>query len=45
MESPNTASLAGWMQRLGSSNRDLLRSFRTYHAAAEPFREQSETHG
>ena len=44
MESPNTPSLAGWLQRLGASDRDLLRSFRTYHATAEPFREQSDAH-
>ena len=45
MESPNTRSLAGWLQDLGASDRDLLRSFRTYNAAAEPFREESEAHG
>jgi coenzyme F420-reducing hydrogenase gamma subunit len=45
MESPNTRSLAGWLQELGASDRDLLRSFRTYNAAAEPFREESEAHG
>ena len=43
-ETPNTESLAAWFQMLGTTDRDLLRSFRTYHAAAEPFREQSETH-
>ena len=43
-ETPNTESLAAWFQMLGTKDRDLLRSFRTYHAAAEPFREQSETH-
>ena len=45
MESPNTRSLAGWLQELGASDRDLLRSFRTYNAAAQPFREESEAHG
>ncbi|HXV35344.1 MAG TPA: hypothetical protein VD769_15155 [Gaiellaceae bacterium] len=45
MESPNTRSLAGWLQELGASDRDLLRSFRTYNAAAGPFREESEAHG
>jgi coenzyme F420-reducing hydrogenase gamma subunit len=43
-ETPNTESLAAWFQMLGMSDRNLARSFRTYHAAAEPFREQSETH-
>jgi coenzyme F420-reducing hydrogenase gamma subunit len=45
MESPNTASLAAWWQgQLGSSDRDLLRSFRTFHAAQEPFRAESVAH-
>ena len=45
MESPNTASLAAWWQRqLGSSDRDLLRAFRTFHAAQEPFRAESVAH-
>jgi len=45
MESPNTRSLAGWwQQQLGSSDGDLLRSFRTFHAAQEPFRAESEAH-
>jgi coenzyme F420-reducing hydrogenase gamma subunit len=45
MESPNTGSLAGWLQQHGASDRDLLRSFRTYNADAEPFRRESEAHG
>jgi hypothetical protein len=45
MESPNTASLAGWLQHLGDSDRDLLRRFRGFNAEAGPFREQSEAHG
>jgi coenzyme F420-reducing hydrogenase gamma subunit len=43
-ETPNTESLAAWFQMLGMSDRNLVRSFRTYHAATEPFQEQSETH-
>ena len=43
MESPNTSSLAGWMQqRLGSSDADLVRSFRHIHAARRAFRAESE---
>jgi coenzyme F420-reducing hydrogenase gamma subunit len=45
MESPNTASLSGWWrQRLGSSERDVVRAFRTFNANAEPFRAESEAH-
>jgi hypothetical protein len=45
MQSPNTASLAAWWQeQLGSSDRDLLRAFRTFHAAQEPFRTESVAH-
>jgi coenzyme F420-reducing hydrogenase gamma subunit len=44
MESPNTQSLATWFGRLGATDRDLLRSFRSFNADAEPFRAQSETH-
>jgi coenzyme F420-reducing hydrogenase gamma subunit len=43
METPNTASLAGWMEnRLGLDQVDLVRSFRHIHAARAPFREESE---
>ena len=46
MESPNTASLAGWRQRqLGVVGpRSSCASFRTFHAAHEPFRTESEAH-
>jgi sulfhydrogenase subunit delta len=45
MESPNTAALAGEWQRLGAAPRDIQRAFRTFNAAAEPFRKESEAHG
>ncbi len=45
MESPNTRSLAGWMRdSLGSSEPDLLRSFRNFNAAKPAFRAESEAH-
>ncbi len=44
METPNTWSLAAQWQRLGTSDADLVRVFRTFNAAAEAFRQQSEIH-
>jgi sulfhydrogenase subunit delta len=44
METPNTASLSQWWQRLGVPEADLVRAFRTFNAASEPFRNESETH-
>ncbi len=44
METPNTASLASWWERLGVSDADLVRVFRTFNAAADAFRQQSEIH-
>ncbi len=42
METPNTASLAGWMRDpLGSGEPDLLRSFRTFYAASPAFEAES----
>jgi coenzyme F420-reducing hydrogenase gamma subunit len=45
MESPNTASLARQWQSLGAGRRELHRVFRSFNAAAEPFRRESEEHG
>jgi len=46
MESPNTASLAGWMRdSLGSTEPELLRSFRNFNAAKPAFKAESEKHG
>ena len=45
MEQPNTASLARAWQGLGAPERDIHRVFRTFNAAAEPFRKESEAHG
>jgi coenzyme F420-reducing hydrogenase gamma subunit len=44
MQTPNTASLAGWMQGLGMDDDNLVRTFRTFNAGAEPFRQESERH-
>jgi coenzyme F420-reducing hydrogenase gamma subunit len=44
MESPNTASLAGWMSGLGVADDGIVRAFRTFYAAAPPFREESLAH-
>lgn len=44
MELPNTASLAGWLGQEGCSNEQIRDMFRTYNAAAAPFRRESEAH-
>ena len=44
METPNTAALAREWQALGATPRDVLRAFRTFNAAAEPFRKESTAH-
>jgi len=41
METPNTLSLNAWS---GLADVDLVRVYRTYNAAQEPFRETSERH-
>ena len=44
MESPNTPSLAGWMQqRLGSGDPELVRRFRNFYGAHPAFRAESES--
>lgn len=44
METPNTAALARRCEALGATRRDLRRVFRTFNAASEPFRKESEAH-
>ena len=44
MESPNTRSLSSVWSQLGVKEQDLLRTFRSYNACAEPFRRESEAH-
>ncbi len=45
MDTPNTAALAHQWSALGVEPRDIRRAFRTFNAAAEPFRKESEAHG
>jgi coenzyme F420-reducing hydrogenase gamma subunit len=45
MEGPNTAALAQEWKQLGASPRDIHRVFRTFNAAAEPFRKEADAHG
>ena len=42
MESPNTASLSGWLGELGADDVDLVRAYRTFNAAAPAFRAAGE---
>jgi hypothetical protein len=42
MESPNAPSLSGWFEGLGMEERDVIRIYRTFHAAREPFASESE---
>jgi coenzyme F420-reducing hydrogenase gamma subunit len=44
MESPNTASLSGWIKDLGMSEENIVRIFRTFNANAPEFREESTAH-
>ncbi len=41
---PNTASMADRLAVLGMSERDVGRVFRTFNAAAEPFRSEGAKH-
>ena len=43
-ETPNTLSLSGQWRKLGASEGQLVRVFRTFNAYAEPFRKESEGH-
>ena len=45
MQAPNTAALARGWQALGAAPRDIVRAFRSFNAAAEAFRAESEAHG
>lgn len=44
METPNTSALAGEWKMLGATSRDIMRAFRTFNAAAEPFEKESKAH-
>lgn len=45
MDAPNTAALAREWRRLGASTAQIRRAFRTFNAAAEPFRAEADAHG
>jgi sulfhydrogenase subunit delta len=45
METPNAPALSRELAKLGMSEPDLKRVYRTFNAAAEPFREEAERHG
>jgi coenzyme F420-reducing hydrogenase gamma subunit len=42
MESPNAASLSGWLRGLGAETPDLVRAYRSFNAAAPAFQAASE---
>lgn len=44
-ETPNTGAIARKFAVLGMAERDIARVFRTFNAAAEAFRRESEAHG
>lgn len=43
-ETPNTASLSDWWERLGVKDTDIGRAFRSFNVYAEAFRTESEAH-
>jgi sulfhydrogenase subunit delta len=43
-ETPNTKSLADWWSKLGVSELDIMRAYRSYNANADAFRKESEAH-
>lgn len=44
-ETPNAESLSSWWRnRLGAKDEEIVRVLRTFNAAAEPFRRESERH-
>ena len=45
METPNTAALSARWLELGAGGRDLVRAFRAFTAAAEPFRKRGSEAG
>ena len=44
MESPNTAALTAQWKKMGVSDRDILRAYRSFNGYASPFKEESEKH-
>jgi coenzyme F420-reducing hydrogenase gamma subunit len=44
METPNIPSLGDWWKRLGATDDQLMRVYRSFNAYKEPFRAASESH-
>jgi coenzyme F420-reducing hydrogenase gamma subunit len=44
MEAPNTTALAGQWRALGATDTQIVRVFRSFNAAADAFRKESEAH-
>jgi coenzyme F420-reducing hydrogenase gamma subunit len=44
METPNVDSLSAWWKRLGASDDELMRVYRNFNAAKEPFTSASDAH-
>jgi sulfhydrogenase subunit delta len=44
-ETPNADALSQWLRRLGMAPRDIGRFYRSFNAAAEPFRTEADRHG
>ncbi len=44
MESPNAGALSGWLGGMGVEDVDLVRLYRSFHAASEPFESESRGH-
>jgi len=44
METPNTDSLSAWWKRLGASDDQLMRVYRSFNAEKEPFRAAGDAH-
>lgn len=44
METPNTAALSAWWQKLGVDRPDLVRAFRNFNACADAFLKESSAH-
>jgi len=44
METPNTASLAKWFEKLGDDRAAVLRKFRTFYSGKEAYRKESGRH-
>jgi sulfhydrogenase subunit delta len=44
-ETPNADALSQWLHRLGMAPRDIGRFYRSFNAAAEPFRTEADRYG